>query len=322
MLPPDVEELTGKAGGSKPYPVFLRMLAAALRQESRAVSLDLLTPAELGKLGPSLWGKPRAGGASPVLPAAASPPSTRYLVLTSSSDFETVLYPLQLAYEETPDPARLKSIIKSLRLGAPQPRGSTSPGGQGQQPAHGGHQADHKVHAMTDFKTVRRRRLDSTLDGQESMQYTITSCSLAPCPADAAGERRPAGARDRGRPVGAIGDVGCFSFCQDKIISTGGGLAANDANIASLKQHALIVCLWATPEAIWERVRHQTHRPLLQGPDPLGKIRTLLEQRTPFYRQADVLVHTGTRSVREVAQHVLHQFQIARARVPDGERTH
>lgn len=109
---------------------------------------------------------------------------------------------------------------------------------------------------------------------------------------------------------------------RQKIISTGGGLAANDANIASLKQHALIVCLWATPEAIWERVSHQAHRPLLQGPDPLGKIRTLLEQRTPFYRQADVLVHTGTRSVREVAQHVLHQFQIARARVPDGERTH
>ena len=109
---------------------------------------------------------------------------------------------------------------------------------------------------------------------------------------------------------------------RQKIISTGGGLAANDANIATLKQHALIVCLWATPEAIWKRVCHQTHRPLLQGPDPLGKIRSLLEQRTPFYRQADVLVHTGTRSVREVAQHVLHQFQIARARVPDGERTH
>jgi len=109
---------------------------------------------------------------------------------------------------------------------------------------------------------------------------------------------------------------------RKKVISTGGGLAANGANIASLKQHALIVCLWATPEAIWERVRHQAHRPLLQGPDPLGKIRELLEQRIPFYRQADVLVHTGTRSAREVAQHVLHQFQLARVRVPGGERTH
>ena len=30
------------------------------------------------------------------------------------------------------------------------------------------------------------------------------------------------GATDRGRPVGGIGHIGCFSFCQDKIISTGG----------------------------------------------------------------------------------------------------
>ncbi len=30
------------------------------------------------------------------------------------------------------------------------------------------------------------------------------------------------GARYRGRPVGGLGDVGCFSFCQDKIITTGG----------------------------------------------------------------------------------------------------
>ena len=109
---------------------------------------------------------------------------------------------------------------------------------------------------------------------------------------------------------------------RKKVISTGGGLATNDANLASVKQHALIVCLWASPEAIYERVKHQTHRPLLQGPDPLGKIRELLEQRTRFYKQADVLVHTGTRSVREVTQQVLHQFHLARTRGPEGEIAH
>lgn len=95
------------------------------------------------------------------------------------------------------------------------------------------------------------------------------------------------------------------------IISTGGGLAANDANLASLKTHALVVCLWSAPEKIWERVHHQTHRPLLNCPDPLGKIRTLLNERAPFYRQADVLVNTDLRSIREVAQQVIHQFQLA-----------
>ncbi len=95
------------------------------------------------------------------------------------------------------------------------------------------------------------------------------------------------------------------------IISTGGGLAANEANLTSLKTHALVVCLWSAPEKIWERVRHQTHRPLLQCADPLEKIRTLLAARAPFYRQADVLVNTDLRSVREVVQQVIHQFQLA-----------
>lgn len=109
---------------------------------------------------------------------------------------------------------------------------------------------------------------------------------------------------------------------KKKVISTGGGLAANDDNLASLKRHALVVCLWASPEAIYERVKTQSHRPLLQGPDPLGKIRELLEQRTRFYKQADVLVHTGTRSVREVTQHVLHQFHMARQRESARETPH
>lgn len=95
------------------------------------------------------------------------------------------------------------------------------------------------------------------------------------------------------------------------VISTGGGLAANEENLASLKTHALVVCLWASPEKIWERVRGQSHRPLLNEPDPLGRIRSLLAVREPFYRQADVLLNTELRSVREVAQQVIHHFQSA-----------
>ena len=97
------------------------------------------------------------------------------------------------------------------------------------------------------------------------------------------------------------------------VIAAGGGLIVNPDNLASLKEHALVVCLWASPETIWERVRAQSHRPLLlQTADPLGRIRELLEERGPVYRQADVLLHTGFRSPREVVQQVLHQFYLAR----------
>ena len=95
------------------------------------------------------------------------------------------------------------------------------------------------------------------------------------------------------------------------VISTGGGLSADPANLESLRSHALVVCLWASAEKIWERVRTQTHRPLLQEPDPLAKIRSLLAVREPFYRSADVLINTEMRSVKEVVQQVIHQFQMA-----------
>jgi shikimate kinase len=95
------------------------------------------------------------------------------------------------------------------------------------------------------------------------------------------------------------------------VISTGGGLPTNLDNLTALKSYALVVCLWASPEKIWERVQSQNHRPLLQNPDPRQKIKDLLAERKPFYHEADVLVNTDTRSIREVAQQIVHQFKVA-----------
>jgi len=114
--------------------------------------------------------------------------------------------------------------------------------------------------------------------------------------------------------------VGELATRNRTVIATGGGLGADEENLASLKRHALVVCLWATPEGVWRRVNSQAHRPLLNDPDPMGRIRTLLAQRTPVYRQADVLVNTEFRSVREVAQHVMHEFQVARQRTVPREK--
>jgi len=100
------------------------------------------------------------------------------------------------------------------------------------------------------------------------------------------------------------------------VIGTGGGLPVNEANLASLKTHALVVCLWASPETIYQRVRGHDHRPLLKEADPLKKIRQLLSVREPYYRQADVLVSTELRSLREVAAQVVHQFHMAQVAHP------
>ena len=92
------------------------------------------------------------------------------------------------------------------------------------------------------------------------------------------------------------------------VIATGGGAIVNPENLVSLKQHALVICLWANAETIHKRTKHQSHRPLLQQDDPLPTIRKMLAEREPHYKQADVIVNTELRPQREVAAQVLHQF--------------
>ena len=110
--------------------------------------------------------------------------------------------------------------------------------------------------------------------------------------------------------------VGDLSKLNRTVIATGGGLPINPANFNSLKSHSLLVCLWLSPEKIWERVRDQSHRPLLKETDPEAKIRSLLAERAPIYRQADVLINSGLRSLREVAVQVVHQFHMAKSGRP------
>jgi shikimate kinase len=52
---------------------------------------------------------------------------------------------------------------------------------------------------------------------------------------------------------------------------------------------------------------------LLKEADPLGKIRQLLAARERCYKRADALLNTEVRSLREVAQQVLHQFHLTRS---------
>ena len=103
--------------------------------------------------------------------------------------------------------------------------------------------------------------------------------------------------------------VGQLRDVTGAAISTGGGLITRPENLASLKEHSLVVCLWCSAETIFRRVGHQVHRPLLKVEHPLEKIRELLAQRAPAYRQADVLLNSEFRKPREVATHVVHQFR-------------
>ncbi|MEH2465255.1 shikimate kinase [Nostoc sp.] len=88
-------------------------------------------------------------------------------------------------------------------------------------------------------------------------------------------------------------------------IATGGGIVLRRENWGYL-HHGLIVWLDAPVEIIYSRLAEDTTRPLLQDVDPKGKLRSLLEQRTPLYSQADLHITEREGDIPEdVAKRVL-----------------
>ncbi|WP_066378227.1 MULTISPECIES: shikimate kinase [unclassified Anabaena] len=72
-------------------------------------------------------------------------------------------------------------------------------------------------------------------------------------------------------------------------VATGGGIVLRRENWSYL-HHGLIVWLDVPVELLYTRLAEDNTRPLLQDADPQGKLRSLLEQRTPLYAQADLRI--------------------------------
>lgn len=90
------------------------------------------------------------------------------------------------------------------------------------------------------------------------------------------------------------------------VVSCGGGAVLREENVALMKQMGKIVLLTAEPETIYERVRHSTERPVLNGHMNLEYIENLMEKRRPHYeRAADLTVSTDRRTAKEICREIL-----------------
>ena len=98
---------------------------------------------------------------------------------------------------------------------------------------------------------------------------------------------------------------------ESQVVSTGGGAVIGDMNREAFKQAGFVVCLTASPEAIYGRIKQETHRPLLQTSDPKAKIKELLDSRAQFYAQADVCIDTSEKSVDDVIKTIKERISHA-----------
>jgi shikimate kinase len=111
----------------------------------------------------------------------------------------------------------------------------------------------------------------------------------------------------RGREMLAIAEL---TALHGLVLATGGGVIMSEDNRRRLAGTGSVVYLRATPEDLYERVRHDRNRPLLATADPLARLCELYAERDPLYRSvAHLVVETGAQTVQTLARELLDKLE-------------
>ncbi|MGC1439679.1 MAG: shikimate kinase [Burkholderiaceae bacterium] len=106
------------------------------------------------------------------------------------------------------------------------------------------------------------------------------------------------------------------------VVATGGGVVVTPVNRELMKRAATVVFLEATLGELWNRLRNDRKRPLLQSNDPRKRIAQLLETRQPLYESvADLTVRSRRQSAErftnEIVRALVSAHLLEPAEIPD-----
>lgn len=96
---------------------------------------------------------------------------------------------------------------------------------------------------------------------------------------------------------------------EPAVIVPGGGWAAQPGQLDGAKSRGYFVYLKARAEVAAERAVPSGTRPVLMGGDPVDQMRTLYQERDPYYAKADATVLTEAKPAEKVADEVLRLAQ-------------
>ncbi len=89
------------------------------------------------------------------------------------------------------------------------------------------------------------------------------------------------------------------------ILATGGGAIVDQENLKLMKEKGVVIGLVASAEAILERIAKMDTRPLLKTKDQMKKIRELLSERSPYYREADKIIDTTSKTIDKTVDEII-----------------
>jgi shikimate kinase len=107
--------------------------------------------------------------------------------------------------------------------------------------------------------------------------------------------------------------VARFAGNSGQVLAPGGGVVLDPENVKILKEHGLVIWLYAEPATLSQRLRQdegsQDFRPSLTGADPAAEMARVLTEREPLYRAAAHLVLDTTEfAIAEVVNRILQKI--------------
>lgn len=96
---------------------------------------------------------------------------------------------------------------------------------------------------------------------------------------------------------------------EPAVIATGGGAFMQPEIREMIKENAVSMWLHAELDVLYERVSRKRTRPLLEKGDKREILKSLLEERRPFYSQADVTVSSDMGAHENVVNKALHALK-------------
>lgn len=92
---------------------------------------------------------------------------------------------------------------------------------------------------------------------------------------------------------------------NNQIISLGGGAFENEENRKLLLENAKVIYLKASPQAIYDRIKSETHRPLLRRDFSVEKIKQIMDKRKKNYEKAHFTIDTTDKSPYNIVKEIL-----------------
>lgn len=100
-----------------------------------------------------------------------------------------------------------------------------------------------------------------------------------------------------------------FNNKKGYVISCGGGVPMREENISIMKENGTVVLLHATPQTIYQRLKDDHSRPLLEGNKNIDYINELMAKRKDKYLKAsDISIDVDNKEVTTIIEEIIRKL--------------